>query len=272
MDPTNGSPLQNQEIDMVLLQQQFYEMKTRIERLEEENTSLQNERTILQQRITEQRRSPPQPPSLAIPTPIEMPTPSSQLSYVNQKPKLPTPEAFNNERLDYPIWKRKVRNKLREDGPIIGLTPSSQTSYILALLSEEAARYCEPFVRRTEHLSPEALFNHLDNRYEDPMARARALEKLRRIRQGARTFIEFLAEYESLASEAGTDDWNKESRKDHLLARISYELQQFAVTVLSIQKLDLYKDLIKLLHSLDTRFRAAKQDRAFRFQLGYQKP
>ena len=51
------------------------------------------------------------------------PTPALQPSFTpTARPHLPTPETFDGDKEKYPVWKRKISNKMTTDAQYIGTT------------------------------------------------------------------------------------------------------------------------------------------------------
>jgi hypothetical protein len=62
------------------------------------------------------------------------------------KAKLPSPPTFQNDRKEYPVWRRKMRAKIAVDAGFIGIDHYTQVNYILVFLLGEAVKFADFFV------------------------------------------------------------------------------------------------------------------------------
>jgi hypothetical protein len=204
----------------------------------------------------------PQPSSSNTNQPSKENMPASALS---SRAKLPNPEPFKGDKKVYPIWKRKMEAKLWLDSHVIGADWISQTQFLLAFLSGEAAQYAEYFIRRqTGPYLAEELFKHLDLRYNDPHQKQRALAEHDRLKQGGKTFPEFVLELERLQSEAGVEEWGDDAKANILMGKISRELRELSVVSFASNPTSTYMERVDRLYALDNEYRAARLAGAYK--------
>jgi hypothetical protein len=108
----------------------------------------------------------------------------------------------------------------------------------------------------------------MDVRYHDPHRQKRAAIEFKNLKQGLRPFVEFLAEFERLSSEAALDAYPDAVKIEQLEKRICAELRQLAISGVNEGDLVSYTAFVRRLHVLDNRLKAAKLDGVFKYSLG----
>lgn len=201
--------------------------------------------------------------------PLAPPVPAVRSTYT--KPRLPNPPQFEDSKSEYPIWKRKMSAKLAIDSDFIGTDAPSRANYVLAYLSGEAAKYADHFVSKVntqgEALTPEALFQHLDSRYDDPHVKQQALDEYGRKKMGNTPFPEFISEMERLMSEAGIDHWDDEAKVFSVSSKLSNEMQQLSVGPIATLRPKTWDEHKSLWHSLWNQYSSAKLNGVYKYTL-----
>ncbi len=259
---------------MIALQREFFEMKDRLDHLEEEKHAWQNERAILQQRIADQRRSPLLP--LADPPVVTpryphyaTPAPTEEVEAKRTKTILPKPEKFHGSRDAYPVWKANMEARIKVDGAAMLLTERTVSLYMSSFCDGEAGTYLLPYGQQiaSGSMGYDQFWQVMDLRYKDLHRQKRAAIEFNSLKQGSRSFVEFLADFERLSSEACYDAYPDPVKIERLEGKLSAELRQLAITGMTDDDLRAYNPFVQKLHTLDSRLRAAKLDGAFKYQL-----
>jgi hypothetical protein len=199
------------------------------------------------------------------------PAPAPQPSFVpTTRPRLPTPETFDGDKEKYPVWKRKVSNKMTTDAQHIGTTEQDRVNYIVALLGEKPSLYVETFLSRHPVCTSAQVIAYMDLRYKDAHLQQRAQNSFERLKMSDKEFPEFIMEAETLMSQAGIDLYEDNAKKGSIMSKLSKELRQLAVPLFAAFPDLSYDDFISKLHSLWNGYKAAKQDGAYKFNLGGQ--
>jgi len=183
---------------------------------------------------------------------------------------LPTPETFDGDKEKYPVWKRKVKNKMTTDAEHIGKTEQDRVNYIVALLGEIPALYVESFLNRYPNCTSAQVMAHMDLRYKDAHLQQRAQNSFERLKMSDKEFPEFIMEAETLMSLAGIDLYEDNAKKGAILSKLSKELRQLAVPLFAAFPDLTYDDFISKLHCLWNGYKAAKQDGVYKYNLGGQ--
>jgi len=241
---------------------EFTGLKVRLESLEKEKQEWELERTKLQQRISESTTS-----SVNIPTPTE---PLRATEPLRTKAILNKPDKFSGDRKIYPVWKSGMATKIRIDGESMGLTETTVAAYMASFCEGDAGMYLQPYEKRISAgiLLYDEFWAVMDARYDDPHRQKRAAIDFKNLKQGSKPFIEFLADFERLSSEAALDSYPDPVKIEQLEARIGAELRQLAISGVNEEDLVSYTTFVRKLHVLDSRLKSAKLDGVFKYSLG----
>jgi hypothetical protein len=249
-------------IDMAVLLTEFTSLKERLESLEKEKEKWELERIQLQQGISKQ-----QPPSVSTTTSGNLPTPAEPL---RTKAILNKPDKFSGDRKTYSVWRSSMATKIRIDGQSMGLSNETVAAYMASFCEGDAGIYLQSYEKRiaTGTLDYDEFWSIMDARYDDPHRQKRAAIEFKNLKQGSRPFVEFLADFERLSSEAGLDSYPDPVKIEQLEGRICAELRQLAISRVNEEDLNSYTTFVRKLHILDSRLKSAKLDGVFKYSLG----
>lgn len=136
------------------------------------------------------------------------------------KARLPNVEVFENGTHEqYLQWKMKARAKLYGDRAAFP-TEELQVQYLITRTSGRAfnalSPYVDQIVRGVTVPATNKLWSYLDTFFEDPTAKAKALEYLRTTKQGTREFNQHVQNFNLKLQEAGMDNASNEQKIDYL--------------------------------------------------------
>lgn len=176
----------------------------------------------------EQRESQPpaQPqtsgsPSAAAVTPLS--------TEMNQRTKYPHPELFNGDRAKYAAFRYKTKAKLYND--YSGASSRTKIAYVVSRCSEKASDVILPWAEQNqEDCSIDDLWHFLNQQYDDPHLKTKALDQLSNLRQGRRAIRDYHMEFNrlELQSSIRIDDTQKKSM---FTKGLNAELQKALVLV-----------------------------------------
>ncbi|KAK9443945.1 hypothetical protein VB005_02471 [Metarhizium brunneum] len=171
----------------------------------------------------------PVPP---VPNTASPPIILQQIHQAKKRATLPDPPRFEGNRLGFRAWLSEIRNKLRVDGPAIGSRPD-QFAYIYARLGGQPQSMTIAYVEAggNDGMSdPDRYLQYLEECYGDPNAKARAIERLRSLRQkDQETFAAFLPKFERELADSGGSAWPEEVKISYLEASINSQLRHASV-------------------------------------------
>jgi hypothetical protein len=239
MNPQGGSPPQEQQTtrptsaEMVALQRQFYEMNVRLNQLEEEKVAWQSERSVLQQRIQE-RRSPPQPSILSIPTPTSTQAPPSPA--IRPRARHPDVEKYDGEHsLGFRRFKAAMQIKMQVDGAVVGDSEQEQIYYAFGRLTGRASDRMIAWFEKNQgdprSFTMNNFFNRLERSFADPDASSKARAKLSSCHQSTKPFATWIHKLSGLLTESGADEWHDEAKIDLLERLMDPDLLKAMVSV-----------------------------------------
>ena len=136
------------------------------------------------------------------------------------KARLPNVEVFENGTHEqYLQWKMKARAKLYGDRAAFP-TEELQVQYLITRTSGQAfnalSPYVDQIVRGVAAPASNKLWSYLDNFFEDPTAKAKALEYLRTTKQGTREFNQHVQSFNLKLQEAGMSNASDAQKIDYL--------------------------------------------------------
>jgi Zinc knuckle/Retrotransposon gag protein len=260
MDQDKGP--QASGIDMAALLTEFAGLKERLESLEKDKQEWEQERTRLQQRIIEQ-----QPLSESTTSSANPPTPAEPL---RTKAILNKPDKFAGDRKTYPVWRSNMATKIRIDSQSMGLSNETAAAYMASFCEGDAGIYLQSYEKQIAAgtLGYDEFWSIMDARYDDPHRQKRAAIEFKNLKQGSKPFVEFLADFERLSSEAALDSYPDPVKIEQLEGRICAELRQLAISGVNEEDLISYTTFVRKLHVLDSRLKSAKLDGVFKYSLG----
>ena len=115
--------------------------------------------------------------------------------------RLPDILKFDGSQKGYPMWKVEANNKLRIDKAVIG-TPQDQVAYLFSRMETKAQLMVVSFYQNQPGCDAPTFVRHLDSVYIDPNAAARALNRLKEMKQGKESFATFLPKFEKELGES----------------------------------------------------------------------
>jgi hypothetical protein len=122
--------------------------------------------------------------------------------------------------------------------------------YGFACLKGEASLRIFPWIDYAEKIGSQftiqTFFEQLDIAFSDPQKVQKAIAKINQIRQGRRTFREYLQEFEQTLLEAGGWGWDDVVRKGYIKAGISYRLKSLLVSQIEPGSYTEYINLLRL--------------------------
>ena len=151
---------------------------------------------------------------------------------IRPRPLLPEVEEFSGRRTDFPSWLSHINAKLATDFPYD--SGKIRLYYIHGRLRGEAMRRVAPWMKLSDEnpsYDDKGLLEQLRVLYEDPQAVQRATQKLNDMKQGAKTFNIYLAEFEAILWDAGGSAWEDRVKMAFLSRTLSRELQTALITI-----------------------------------------
>lgn len=221
-----------------------------------EQMVVQNQRMIeLEQRLQQQNSSRgPTTPSRATTPPVIAAEVRTGTEPVRRKDKLPELSEFNGTRAVFRPWLTQARAKLEVDRA--GESEAVRFWYLQSRLRGNALSQLSSWVdsvQSTPLMTVEGLISQLKAAYDDTETAERASRKLSTMKQGARTFSTFLADFDRTILDAGGLDWVDQVKKTFLTNCISYELQNAIVATPTPAS---YREFCTLLHSVSANLEA----------------
>lgn len=116
--------------------------------------------------------------------------------------KYPHPELFDGNRSKYAAFRYKTRAKLYND--YSGTSDRTKIAYVVSRCSERASDVILPWAEQNqEHCSIEDLWHFLNQQYDDPHLKAKALDQLSNLRQGKKSVRDYHMEFNRLELQSG---------------------------------------------------------------------
>jgi hypothetical protein len=153
--------------------------------------------------------------------------------------KYPHPELFDGDRSKYSAFRYKTKAKLYNDYQ--GTPDRMKIAYVVSRCSERASDVILPWAEQhQEYGSIEDLWSFLNQQYDDPHLKAKALDQLSNLRQGKRSIRDYHMEFNrlELQAEVRISDAQKKSmfskglsvevQKALILAREDLSFEEFA--------------------------------------------
>ncbi|KAI3122130.1 hypothetical protein CBS147326_8957 [Penicillium roqueforti] len=166
------------------------------------------------------------------------------------RPRLPDPAAFKGVRVEWPVFKLSIENKLVIDQDALGNDQACML-YVYSRLEGNASKNTVAFMQyRRANGTAKELLQYLEGIYGDPNIKKRATQRLREIRQGPKqSFATFLPTFEKEFADLGVMDWPEDAKVSLLIGSLNLTTR----TALSYRDLpDDLTELILLLRRIDT--------------------
>jgi hypothetical protein len=179
--------------------------------------------------------------------------------YGGKKQDIAAPDKFTGDRKTYPAFKAQLQAKLAGDARKFE-GEQHRMLYVSSLLQGNAYAMILPHITEgTVTLeSTKELWKILDGAYEDPDKKGTARRELKTLKQGAREFSAFFADFQRLMATLGYDE---EAKKSYLEDGLNDELLELMMAY------DLptdWHEYVTLLQRLDSRIRARAPNRKTR--------
>ena len=147
----------------------------------------------------------------------------------NRRTKYPHPELFNGDRTKYSAFRYKTKAKLYSDYD--GTSNRTKIAYVVSRCSERASDVILPWAEQNQDFcSIEDLWHFLNQQYDDPHLKAKALDQLSNLRQGRRTIRDYHMEFNRLELQSGVQIDNTQ-KKSMFSKGLNVELQKALVLV-----------------------------------------
>jgi hypothetical protein len=166
-------------------------------------------------------------------TPESMPSaqPNLQQPYdaSHYQPKFPHPELFDGDRSKYSAFRYKAKAKLRNEYE--RSSDEAKIAYVVSRCTERASDVILPWAEQNQdHCSIGDLWSFLDQQYDDPHLKSKALDQLSNLRQGRRSVRDYHMEFNRLELQSG-ERFGDASRKNMFLKGLNPKLQETLATV-----------------------------------------
>ncbi|KAJ6436266.1 ectomycorrhiza-upregulated zf-MYND domain-containing protein [Purpureocillium lavendulum] len=209
-------------------------------RLDDEREAVQTQIRALQSTIATPLYT-PQPPatSSAETIPLE-PGRDNQVEHYDEptrpwrktRPTLQDPPRYEGARAKFRAWLSEMRNKLRVDGTVIG-SKADQFAYVYSRLGGAPQQMTIAFVEaggKGGAYDPDDYLRYLEECYADPNLQARAIERLRSLRQReSESFAALLPRFEKELADSGGASWPDEVKISYLEGATNQQLRLAAV-------------------------------------------
>ena len=209
---------------------------------------------------------PPLPNSPLPAIPVTTPTPSAAgptgthgAPSIEKKKKLPDPPKFSGLRHKFRPWYLEMKHKLKVDGSVIG-GHMEQFAYIYARLDDTPQGITSAFVEaggRDGLFDPNGYLLYLHECYGDPNAQARAVDRLRTMRQRENeSFAAFLPRFEKELADSGGGHWEPDVCINYLEGALNHKLRDRLISIPAIPTK--YNDYVRTLQTIGSRLDSLK--------------
>ncbi|KAF4492180.1 Transposon Tf2-9 polyprotein [Colletotrichum fructicola Nara gc5] len=156
-----------------------------------------------------------------------------------RKHQIPNPPKFSGIRKDFQRWFLEMKGKIRRDREAFDCD-ADIFAYIYARLEGTAQTMASPYYAQggaDGAESSDQFMQYLETRYGDPNAEARALDRLRTIRQKENeSFATFLPKFEKELAEGGGGHWADAVRINYLKGALNSTLRDRLISVIDPPK------------------------------------
>ena len=171
-----------------------------------------------------------------------------------KKATLPDPPKFEGIRNAFRAWFREMKNKLEVDGMAIGST-QDRFAYIYSRLGKLPQNMTVAFVEKggpDGAYDPDQYLEYLYGCYGDPNAQARAIDRLRDLKQRENeSFATFLPKFEKELADSGGGNWHDTVQVNYLEGALNKRLK--AALVYLPNPPTLYSDFVRILQQMGSK-------------------
>ncbi|KJZ72304.1 hypothetical protein HIM_08345 [Hirsutella minnesotensis 3608] len=256
MDPTladGSSPERTSQLVMQMMSQMAEQMQALRAEREADRDATREQIRILQDSLTTSRPTPLETEPESRPEPLYELDQLLTTPMRKTRPTLPDPPRFEGARPKFRAWLSEMKNKLRVDGKVIG-SESDRFAYIYARLGGAPQQMTIAYVEaggRGGNSDPEQYLQYLEECYGDPNAKARALDKLRSLRQkDNESFAALIPRFERELADSGGATWPEEVKISYLEGALSQELR--LATVYAAPNRTTYAEWVQSLQRLSS--------------------
>ncbi|OAQ59083.1 zinc knuckle domain-containing protein [Purpureocillium lilacinum] len=259
-----------------MLMQMMSQMSEQLQNMQASQQNLRAEREADREEMRTQIRAmqsaiatPAQTPQPGA-TPIIRPGPqrsfSSETILAKKKPTLPDPPKFDGTRKKFRPWYLEIRAKLIHDRGAFR-SDEERFAYIYARLEGSAQNMAAAYFEqggKNDSRSPDPFLDYLNRRYGDPNAKARALDRLRSLRQRPdESFATFFPKFEKELADSGGGSWVDAVQINYLEDALNGKLKDCLISVPNIPTdFNSYAELVSTIGSrLDSRDYQARLER-----------
>ncbi|RKF74222.1 hypothetical protein GcM3_090017, partial [Golovinomyces cichoracearum] len=184
----------------------------------------------------------------------------SQIEVAENRPRnsQPHPEKFSGiDNSQYPQFRSLIEEKLRIDANAIG-NEEERVWYGYGRLTDVSLRRIHPwieFAKGKEQFTFAEFLDWLDKEFGDPEKITKAINKLNSIRQGNRSFREFLQDFEQTLLEAQAWEWTDDAKKGYLRTGLNMDLIDRLVSQVEPRR---YDDFVSQLRIASDKLEALK--------------
>jgi hypothetical protein len=210
---------------------------------------------MLQEHLAQPRTTPPQTKEalLTPQTTSRQPSPPP-IRAPKKRATLPDPPKFDGTRNNFRAWYLEMQNKLQVDGEVIGGN-RDRFAYVFSRLEKTPQSMTVAFVEKgggNGLHDPEAYMAYLQACYGDPNARARAIDRLRTLRQRSNeSFAAFLPKFEKELADGGGGDWTDAVRINYLEGALNDTIRDRLISVTALPTG--YAEFVQALQTIGSR-------------------
>lgn len=251
MNDTNDTNEGSHNVTAQMMMQMLQNMADQINANQAQVHTLQENLSSLQQvRVTPTQQATPSTTTETTTATSSIPTEPAK----KKKPTLPDPPKFNGLRSAFRPWHLEMEHKLETDGAWMG-SAKNQFSYIYARLDKIPQNMTSAYVKRggsDGSYSPGQYLAYLNSCYGDPNAQARAVDRLRTMKQrDAENFATFLPRFEKELADSGGAEWTDSVRINYMEGALNYKLRERLISISDLPT-D-YSGYIKILQIISSR-------------------
>ncbi len=248
-----SSPERTSHFVMQMVSQMAEQMQALRADREADRDATREQIRLLQDSLSSSRATPLGTEPETRPEPLYDADRLSATSTRKTRPTLPDPPRFEGARSKFRAWLSEMKNKLRVDGKVIG-DGTDQFAYIYARLGGAPQQMTIAYVEaggKGGNSDPEQYLRYLEECYGDPNAKARALDKLRSLRQkDNESFATLIPRFEKELADSGGAAWPEEVKISYLEGALSQELR--LATVYAAPTRDTYAEWVQSLQRLSS--------------------
>jgi hypothetical protein len=184
------------------------------------------------------------------------------------KPILPDPDRYDGvDKAVYNVFRSNLLRKLEVDRLAFGSYYNCMW-YAFARLKDQAATAMSPWMdqyaqnRAATGADLERMINQLDLMFRDRNRAEKAMEELRRLRQGNRPFGDVLADFNQLLMEAGGYSWTDDMKRTFIDGTLNTEMRTQLFSVVKEASFERYCQQLQMIADRIEAFRAQGAARA----------